>query len=95
MHLNPVRNTLQKMLVDDLSCFVVYFNPRDYPGEWVVRQWQINLDRDIDTLLMPTDYAIHVGSLEEARRAIVEAMPDAVCMPRHDEDEPQIWETWV
>ena len=67
-----------------LEMYVVYENPKDFPGKFVVRHWK-GLAADME----PT--AI-VGCLAEARAAIPE---HCVCIHRFKEDDPAILEVWL
>lgn len=76
------------MTSDPLSIFVVYFDPDDYPGKHVVRQWHVwpeHLQPHQDPLIVTDD-------LESARAALPGGL---VIVPRTPGDEKQIVETWV
>ena len=61
----------------------VYKNPKDYPGKYIARLW------DVDR---PTNIAAIAESLEEIREA---KPPDMVIMQRQPQDDPVIVETWT
>lgn len=65
--------------------FVIYNNPKDHPGSYVVRRWALTNPPtpDRDCWLFP--------SLEDARRIIPAS---AVLFPRHPDDDPCIVEVW-
>lgn len=85
-------NTLLTDIAGELVMYTVYASPLDYPGKWVVRKWVFV---DHDRLLVSAEPLAVVDSLEAARAAIAEKMPCGYRINRHDDDEPQIWETWV
>lgn len=67
--------------------WVVYFNPSDYPGKWVVRKFTIVAGR------IEASDALHVcSSCSEARENIPLGL---ACIPRHAQDEPHIVEAWI
>lgn len=71
---------------------VVYLNPSDYPGRFVVRRWALEAGGLLADLV-PTAV---VGALDEARAAVAAIMPStAVRIPRSKGDDPTIFETWV
>ncbi|HTA46410.1 MAG TPA: hypothetical protein VK789_28400 [Bryobacteraceae bacterium] len=83
-------------VVEALEMYVVYSNPLDYPGKFVVRQWSVA------TVLKNgerfQDYKAHVipltvvDTLDEAR----EAVPgECVNIGRYDQDDLAIYEVWV
>lgn len=67
-----------------LETFVIYENPRDYPGKFVVRKWQ-GLEPDIAPLTV-------CESLEIARSFVP---PDKFNLGRHKNDDPAIREVWI
>lgn len=68
--------------------FCVYDHPRDYPNNWVVREWEI-----YDGCSEPVPARSHiVNSLEEARSIVPEGF---IRMERMAEDDPNIAEIWV
>ncbi len=70
-----------------LSLFTIYEKPRDYPDEWVVREWKI-----IKGEAVPTKGCERAATLEEARRAIPSGL---VCIALSESDDPVIVETWL
>jgi len=81
------------MANDSLSIFTVYKNPRDYPGRFVVRRFEVSV-ASVEPLPVAVPVAV-VDTLAEARMAIRRAHPCAACMARADSDEPQIVESWI
>jgi hypothetical protein len=78
--------------MESLSIFTVYENPRDYPGSFVVRRFEVSADSSVQHAALPL---VVTDTLDEARAAIRRAHPVAVCMARNDGDEPQIVESWI
>jgi len=78
--------------MDSLSIFTVYRNPRDYPGSFVVRRFEVTADGCTQRAPLPL---VVTDTLDEARAAVHRAHPGAVCMARSDGDEPQIVESWI
>lgn len=71
-----------------LTMYVVYENPSDYPGKFVVRRWLIY--RGVRN---PTKLAHAVGtSLEDVRCSIPHGL---IQIDRSPSDDPVIVETWV
>jgi hypothetical protein len=66
---------------------VIYYNPKDYPGSWVVRSHFITPGK-----VEPGKMATVCQSLAEAREAI---RPDSIRLGRSIGDEPQIYEVWI
>lgn len=65
---------------------VIYFNPRDYPGQYVNRQYEIRPGQ-----IRPGP-AFAFATLEEARQSIPEGM---VMLSRCPDDDPTIVEVWI
>lgn len=69
-----------------MDYYVIYENPTDYPGEWVVRRYTLGF------------YATAMGkpkrflSLEDARGCIPQGL---TCFKREVVDDPVIVETWL
>lgn len=71
-----------------LTIWVIYFNPRDHPGKFVLR----GQDAVQGGGVQPHLEAFVGDSLEEVRQALP---PGLVWMPRHSSDDPVIVETWI
>lgn len=67
--------------------WVIYFNPSDYPGSYVVRAWKIDKNQ-----ANPMVACVVYKTLEEARKL---ASPGRVMIQRSPEDDPVIVETWI
>jgi hypothetical protein len=77
--------------VSKLEMFVVYENPRDFPGKFVVRRWEIS-GGGTSSVQVACRHACVCDTLEEAR----EPFPDfLVCLTRHPDDDPCIVEVWL
>lgn len=71
-----------------LSHFVIYENPSDYPGRFVVRRFVI----DGSALKVAVHPAAICDTIEHARFVI----PDGFMkMMPHPDDDPVIVETWI
>ena len=67
--------------------WVIYRNPTDYPGNYVVRKWYIRTDG-----VRPDDKITVTDTIEQARAAIP---PYLYCLKRSDEDVYCIVESWI
>jgi len=67
----------------DLPMWVIYKNPSDFPGKFVAR---------LHTVDGPTTVHFIADTLEEARKCIPR---DFVFLPRFEQDERHIVETWI
>jgi hypothetical protein len=65
--------------------WTIYDNPKDYPGKFVARWWVVKVPVEA------TDDIFVCDSLGEARSKIPEGL---FAMPRLEEDDPCIVETW-
>lgn len=74
---------------DTLRSYTIYRNPRDFPGKYVVRGF--DLRSGPNPLPDPEPLAV-VDTLEEAQAAIP---PGLFNIHRFPADEPQIVETWI
>jgi len=71
------------------ACLVIYDNPRDFPGKYVVRKHVIE-----PGFTAPTrEHSVH-NTLKEARRSLPNAGRHMLRVPRSPDDEPQIVEVW-
>lgn len=68
---------------DALTFHVVYDHPRDYPGYWVVRKWTL------DGPILPCGLFL---TLEDARRSLPLGLFN---LGRTEQDDPNIFETWI
>jgi hypothetical protein len=72
-----------------MTQWCITFNPSDYPGKYVVREWHIFKGFD-----QPMPGLVHIapGDLESARQLVPD---DRTMIPRSEHDDPVIVETWV
>jgi hypothetical protein len=73
---------------DVLNVYTLYDSPRDLPGMFVLRRFEIGpagMHATTDTWASPDI---------EQLRAIMHGM-GLYCLPRHMNDEPQIVESWI
>lgn len=69
--------------------YAIYFNPKDYPGEYVVRRWRVGVDGTISPEAAPH---ARVKTLKEARARVPR---ETILLTRHPSDDPCIVETWL
>ena len=79
-----------KRLDRALPIWVVYDNPRDYPGFFIARKRTVEAGKDV-----PTNEVLKAKSLEEIRERIHEVMPNGFMIPRDETDDPVIVECWL
>lgn len=70
-----------------LDTYTIYDSPADFPNCWVVRRWTVK-----GTDLVPDDTVVIAPSLDKARSIIP---PGLVVIPRSEDDDPTIYETWL
>lgn len=75
-----------------LHQFVIYHNPSDHPGKYVVRQWLV-IRGDPEPHPVPL-FTTH-DTLENAREATPILEMGLVRLPRFDNDDPVIVEVWT
>lgn len=71
----------------DMFMWVVYDSPADFPGRFVVRKWVIRKSGE-----QPTTEVYHAKTLEGVRAMVSHGL---VCIPRDENDNPNIVETWL
>lgn len=78
---------LRDMDFSGMTCpmAVVYDRPSDFPGWYICRLWDLS---------RPTDTAIRRETLEAVREDI-KAAGFMVKIPRYENDDPVIVETWM
>lgn len=70
-----------------MHIFVIYFNPSDYPGRYVLRQWIIDSNQIIPTT------NVHI---EDTIKKVRKHLPkDVSIIVKNDMDDPCIVETWI
>lgn len=70
--------------------YVIYENPHDFPDWFVVRKWHVS-----SAGLKMDDMVWICETLNEARDVIVVELIGGICVPRSDDDDPVIVETWM
>lgn len=70
--------------------FVIYRNPLDFPGEYVVRRFEIEAGR-----VIPRECLYHGTSLAAARMVASGPGGWRICFMRDEKDDPTILETWL
>lgn len=74
---------------NQLYQWVIYFNPIDAPGKYVVRRWACL------PLPHPAGAAIAFDTLDEARRLVARAQPGLAHIERDPTDDQVIVEVWA
>ena len=74
---------------DDLRQYVIYWNPRDHPDQFVVRGWSITSDSEP----IPDREALVIAPTLAEARAVVP--PGLYRLPRFLLDDVAILEVWV
>jgi hypothetical protein len=70
--------------------YVIYFNPLDFPGEYVLRRWRVD---PVTTHPIPDLHPVVVSDdIEEARKLVPMGL---VRIHRHPSDDIAIVETWL
>lgn len=67
-----------------LPIWVIYFNPADFPGQYVARLWKLD---------QPTDQIITGKTLEELRETF--SSQGLVCLTRDPSDPAVVVESWL
>ncbi len=75
------------MTTGALSQWVIYKQPRDYPGQYVLRRWLADADGP-----RPTGEVALADSLEAIRAALPGGL---TCIGRYADDDPCIVEVWL
>jgi hypothetical protein len=70
-----------------MNMWTVYYDPRDYPGKYVVRRFDIFPGR-----AEPSAEHYVADTLDEIRQHVPPGMD---CLMRSEQDEEQIVETWL
>lgn len=81
---HSIRDALPLVATDLILC-TVYRNPKDFPGQIVVRLWDARANK-------PTPYIAVFGTLDDARGDIPEHM---VRLDRNAGDDSAIVESWI
>ena len=76
--------------MSELSMWTVYDHPKDHPDHFIARRWDIGIGRG-----QPTSETILSEDLGELRDRLIERYPDLYCIPRQEDDDPVIVETWL
>jgi hypothetical protein len=77
------------MIPDELPVFVIYRNPRDFPGKWVCRRQVATSAGEVKS--DPEPFAV-----EDSYRRIRARLPYGLThLDRHPDDDPTIVETWI
>lgn len=73
---------------EPLAMWTIFCSPRDYPGKYVLRRFDIGPGQ-VKPALVPSAVG---DTLEEVRKALPIWL---VCFPRGEQDVPTIVESWM
>jgi hypothetical protein len=75
------------MSADTLTIWTIFKHPRDFPGKWVLRGFDVG-----NGVPEPHSECVTAESLDE----VYEKLPPGLArLPRHPDDDPVIYESWV
>lgn len=78
-------STTRPQAIDELSLYVIYNEPSDYPGKFVLRRWGTITGPDKEPMVVSD----HLNDLYDK-------MPEArINLGRADNDDPVIYEVWI
>jgi hypothetical protein len=83
-------NTLQRNEMNAISVWTVYKQPDDFPNHFVARRFEVQNGE-----LHHTDQVIVAGTITAIRRHLEQYRLSGVVMPRTNNDEPTVVETWL
>lgn len=72
---------------DTLTIWTVFRNPRDHPGQWVLRGFDVSAGRSA-----PRAECVVADTLDDIHAALP---PGLTYLPRAEHDDPVIYESWV
>jgi hypothetical protein len=79
----------------EMSMYVIYDHPKDFPAHFVVRQWKVvgpdEVSKEPQVMVARDPHAL-TDTLEEARSALPEGL---YRIPRYQGDDPVITEVWL
>lgn len=85
--LNVLRARMQRLNI--MMIYTVYFNPRDFPGLYVMRPFVPKGE-----IAEPMGIAWTGKTLDEVRAKIPRDL-GLVCVPRASQDHPSVVEVWI
>jgi hypothetical protein len=71
----------------ELSQWVIYAHPRDYPDKYVMRRWDIS-----GSVMIATDETAFANTLAEIRECVPQGL---FRLERFENDDPCIVEVWL
>lgn len=74
--------------MNELTQYVIYWNPSDYPGRFVTREWKVTAGQ----VLAAAHPCAVADSLAEARAIVPDGLVHIGRMPG---DDPAIFEVWT
>ena len=79
--------------MDELSMWVVYDHPKDFPEHYVARQWLVRMGEKA-AQIEATASVVQSDDLEFLREVMLVDM-GKINIGRYDDDDPKIVEVWV
>lgn len=83
-------NTLQRNEMSAISLWTVYKQPDDFPNHYVARRFEVRSGE-----LHHTDQVIVAASMTAVRRHLEQYHLSGTVMPRTENDDPNVVETWL
>ena len=87
------------MCSKNISIYAVYDHPKDYPNNWVVREWRslAGFCKNPQSFASVWDGTHPLGAkvfatLDEARESLP---PGLALVERNEDDDPVVFETWI
>lgn len=72
-----------------LNLYVIYFDPMDHPGKFVLRVHQVRLEEE---LFLASDHCEVQDTLEDIRKFLPQGLTN---IGRYEQDDPVIVEVWI
>jgi hypothetical protein len=83
-------NRLQCSEMSAISVWTVYKQPDDFPSHFVARRFEVR-----DGEMHRTDQVIVAGNITAMRKHLEQYHLSGVVMPRAEDDDPTVIETWL
>jgi hypothetical protein len=82
----------QKMSREVMKQYVLYKNPSDYPGKFVLREWHIVHGNPNP---VPVDKPVMIEDNVDSIQKLMDANPNLYWLQRSKDDDPCILGTWI
>jgi hypothetical protein len=81
---STAKNLIEK---PNITIWTIYFSPKDFPGEWIARLFELD---------QPTKSILRASGLDELRWSIQnDSDYERVVIPRSENDQPSVIESWI